>query len=807
MRTWTLRAGDPLGLRLAADARRGGVDPFRDFVWQLDLAGGEPPALAWRTGYGQPGREVRFFPVVRTEDATAMDPDLFVSRPVVRAFHPSFIQVEYEPLPQLAVTAEFWVPRSDTAAVRMQLAYRGSEPCRFHLAILSSLRAPEPIRPFAAFAGTQREGVRVLEAAIGDLAPVIFLTGGAGIEPGPYPGLAVDVELEPDMVRRWTWVHCAADDPERSFRAAREIATAHWDAEIARLERIDGGLVEIETGDSAWDVVLAQSQTEALRAFVGNVRSLPAPAFVIARRPDRGHSARGDGRDFDPEWGAQNAWASWSLAQLVLPSEPELAKGVVRNLLSTQDGLGRVDAGPDLAGRRAGFVCPPLLASLTWRIYQHTEDLNFLKEVYPRLIDFANSWFDREQDVDGDGWPEWESVIQAGLRQVPAFVPWHSSGPAAEIRAVETVDLACYLYRELTSLLDMGEALGETQSTIALAERHALLQRMVEESWSEEDAVYLHRDRDTHQSPPGVRLGRRAGEGEVRPRARIPTASRILVSCAGSEAAARSLTVHLVGQGPDGKPGEETLGRDRFRWFWDAGTAVSEGIYSRVERIGIEGVGQEFRTEVRTVDLTRQDAALLLPLWAGLADEARAEALVRRTLLDDGRFWRPYGVPSCSAADPAYDPGGGEGGAAAILWNAMLGEGLVAGGMRDEAAELVRRLMAGVIHTLTVQGEFHELLDPEDGLGLGEVGHVSGLFPVWLFLEVLGVRLLGPRKVRLDGANPFPWPVEVRWRGLRVRREPDVTRVTFPDGQEIAVPIAQAQIVTQEDEAEQTRML
>ena len=89
-------------------------------------------------------------------------------------------------------------------------------------------------------------------------------------------------------------------------------------------------------------------------------------------------------------------------------------------------------------------------------------------------------------------------------------------------------------------------------------------------------------------------------------------------------------------------------------------------------------------------------------------------------------------------------------------------------------------------------------------MGLGEGGHVSGLFPVWLFLEVLGVRLLSPRKVRLDGANPFPWPVEVRWRGLRVRREADVTRVTFPDGQELTAPASGRQIVAQEDE---TRML
>ncbi|MGH2627252.1 MAG: MGH1-like glycoside hydrolase domain-containing protein, partial [Anaerolineales bacterium] len=446
-------------------------------------------------------------------------------------------------------------------------------------------------------------------------------------------------------------------------------------------------------------------------------------------------------------------------------------------------------------------------ATLAWRINPHTEDIAFLKEIYPRLVEFADSWFDRAQDADGDGWPEWESCIQAGLRQVPAFVPWHPSGPAADVRLAETVDLASYLFRELGSLLEMGQEIGDTQSTIAFAERRALLRRMVEEAWSEDDALYRHRDRDTHLTPSGVRLGRRAGRGEVRPRARTPTGSRVLIWCTGPEADTGALSVHLAGQGSDGKTLEETLGRDRFAWFWDSGTAVSQGTFSRLERIVIEGVGQEFRTEARTVDLSRQDAAQLLPLWAGLADERRDEALVRRAVLDEARFWRAHGVPSCSAADPSYGPSRGEGGAAGMVWNAMIAESLTAGGWRAEAAELVRRLMAGVIHGLTAQGEFRELLDPDAGLGLGEGGHVAGLFPVWAFLEVLGVRLLGPRKVRLDGANPFPWPVEVRWRGLRVRREPDVTRVTFPDGQELAVPAAGRQLVSQEDEAAETRML
>jgi hypothetical protein len=81
------------------------------------------------------------------------------------------------------------------------------------------------------------------------------------------------------------------------------------------------------------------------------------------------------------------------------------------------------------------------------------------------------------------------------------------------------------------------------------------------------------------------------------------------------------------------------------------------------------------------------------------------------------------------------------------------------------------------------------------------------LFPVFLFLEVLGVRFLGRRKVRLEGTNPFPWPVEVRWRGLRVRRESGSTRITFPDGEEAVIPYAEAQVLVEQERDVRDRLL
>jgi hypothetical protein len=64
---------------------------------------------------------------------------------------------------------------------------------------------------------------------------------------------------------------------------------------------------------------------------------------------------------------------------------------------------------------------------------------------------------------------------------------------------------------------------------------------------------------------------------------------------------------------------------------------------------------------------------------------------------------------------------------------------------------------------------------------------LDGLAPVGLFLQVLGVQILSPTRVRLEGENPFPWEVTVRYRGLKVVRGLNSTVITFPNGKSLTV--------------------
>ena len=191
---------------------------------------------------------------------------------------------------------------------------------------------------------------------------------------------------------------------------------------------------------------------------------------------------------------------------------------------------------------------------------------------------------------------------------------------------------------------------------------------------------------------------------------------------------------------------------------------------------------------ISTVDYTRQDQTLLLPIWAGLSKGDRLEALVRRTITDPARYWRDYGIPNCSALDPVYKADNRDGsGGVWMMWNTMIGEGLADGGFTVEAAQLIEKIMRGMIFTLKEEKAFREAYNSDQLEGLGERDYLWGIAPVHLFLRTLGVRIISEKKVWLRGRNPFPFPVTVRWNGVTVTKGEKTTVVKFASGFERVV--------------------
>jgi hypothetical protein len=629
-----------------------------------------------------------------------------------------------------------------------------------------------------------------------DLSPLVFLTGGPSVASGPYPALTLGFDLPSNGSRQVIWSHAARQTPEDSFELAREIVTRNWDGEGAQIEMTNAGQIEIITGDLEWNLAFALAMKDALGLFMGPTPHLPRPSFVNSRQPDQGYSMRGDGSDYGYMWNGQSPLEAYYMLDFILPGYPELAKSILYNFLATQDQSGFVDWKPGLGGQRSNRLATPLLASIARRIYEVTEEKIFLEEVYPGLLKFFLAWFEPERDRDGDGIPEWDHPMQAGFDDHPIFSRWHSWAEGVDISTAESPSLCAFLYRECQSLIQIAALLHDHEIETSLKGHLENLRIASESSWDPKTSSYHYRDRDTHHTSAGGRIGERWGSGELPIRHTFDWPVRLLVRVKASGETTRRPKIFFHGLSASGNHRVERLSLERFQWYMGWGTATSEYTYAVLENVEIQGLEEDDQIIVESVRLADMDHTLLLPLWSGIPSEKHAQDLVNQTITSPMFFWRTFGLPACPIA--SLRPEAGTCLSVHTIWNRLVGEGMLDYGYQEEAVELLTRIMKAITRSIKEEGSFFRYYNAETGEGWGERDALGGLAPIGLFLKALGVRLIAPHKVLVAGFNPFPWPVTVKYRGLTVLRQRNKTQIIFPDGQTASVKDPNPQIITLE---------
>jgi hypothetical protein len=412
-------------------------------------------------------------------------------------------------------------------------------------------------------------------------------------------------------------------------------------------------------------------------------------------------------------------------------------------------------------------------------------------------MSFVQAWFTEDQDRDGDGLPEWTHPLQSGYDGHPSFSQWYSWAGGADITMVESPALCAFLYREIQLLIRMAGELERSEPVLALEALADNLHSAVETSWDPKTQIYQYWDRETHLSTSGRGLGKRQGPGEINLEYSFIQPARVLLQVQTADERPRQVNVFIHGLGTSGNHIVESIPETDFQWYLGRGNVTSKRVYQEVEHIQIEGVGSDDLVSLRVIDLTIQDQTLLLPLWAGLPDQARAEILVKNTVTDETRFWHTYGIPAYvhrhveKDIDTCHN--------IHIPWNNLIGEGLVRYGYLDQAVILFTRIMSGIISNLKQHQAFYQHYHSQTGQGSGEQNALNGLPPIGLFLEILGVRILSSKRVALKWHNPFPMPVTVRFRGLTIIREAKQTKITFPGGQTAVIRNPKPRIVTIEE--------
>lgn len=780
MRQWNLTGLDPLHLVIAADGQLTSLEYANDQIWELTM-GGEPPALALETTFGLRARSMRLFPRFHIGDYSFSDSRTFFRPPHVTRLYPNFIEICFYPIAGVEICQEIWAAASQTLAGRFTFHNHNETLFEFGFEWTGEL---SPLGRLGGRLAVAQVGINsVLTGASEDLEPVCFMTGGPTPASGPLPGLALNIELQPGGSRQITWAIAALNNMQASYELARLTSAREWEAEKARIELHEvSRQVEIRTGDPDWDATLALSQRAAASLVFAPGGSLPNPSFVLARTPEQGYSLRGDGSDYTHLWNGQTVLDSWYLTSILLPGMEEYAAGLVENFLAVQQQDGFIDWKPGIAGQRSKRLAQPVLAELAWRIFELREDLDWLGRIYPGLMNFLNVWLSSQHDSDRDGFPEWDHPYQIGLDALPIYHPWHPGSQGVDPRMVESPALAAFLYRECQSLARMANVLRKDEDQVWLRAVSDQLRELIESQWNPAEWIYSYRDAETHQCPAGKECFTLEGSGSKMVGCEITPAQRLLVRIIRSDEKTRQTHVRIKGQTPSGERVEEITPR-QIRWLYGEGRYTTHNPFSRLDEIAIRQALPTDICRIESVDYAVQDISLLVPLWAEVPSAERAKQLIEHTIL--GRFLRPYGLPVCPPQQGrVFDDSTRM---VNLPWNQLVAEGMLAYGFRAEAAGLVERLMQAVILNLKTSRQFSAFYHAETGQGSGDRGALSGLAPVGLFLQTLGLRLLTSNKVIVEGFNPYPWPVNVQYHGIKLMFESDRTLVELPNGHVVSI--------------------
>lgn len=783
MQNWNYSPENMISLTLAADARLSSTDYANDQIWELKLGNSEPPAISLETTFGLRARLCRIFPRFIHNGKVVNDPSQFSEPITIHRYYPNYLELSFKPFSCINVKLEYWVPNSQVIAGRIIITNLTREKCTTQFELVEMLL---PSSDGSRMVLNEIEMATLLAGKTTNIFPVLFLTGGAQAGKSAYPSLQLSFTIPPHGNQEAGWVHASLADVDKSYEQIKEVVNKNWAAEIARLTRINSNDLEIHTGNKDWDTAFSLSQNLAYQLILQPAGQFKPPSIVYSRKPDQGYSLVGDGTDYNYLWNGQTPFDTYYILNLLLPSSPELVRGLVENFLDVQTSQGEIDLKPGLASQRSHLLATPLLANIVLQLNDYYEDDEYLGTVYPRLFSFFQSWFTSSHDIDGDHFPEWDQALQTGFEDLPYNSPYQPWSSGVDISIMESPSLCAYLYRECISLMRIGEILNDTYSIKKLESYAENLKSVAEQTWSEEYACYQTRDRDSHIGEKGEILGVRTGEGIIEIQKEFNKPVRPIIFIESQREITHPTKIFIHGTGAADSHRVEHITANRFHWQHGYGYTTSSYNYNSIEHIEINGVLPDDKVNIKTANLNFMDLSLLLPLWAGIPLKERAKILINLTIMNRKKFLSPNGLRSwielpgtIKIPEEYYGlnlPG-----------NALILDGLIQYGERLKAAEVFSRIMGAVTKSIQKTMTLNQAYHYETGKTLGAQKSITSLIPTGLFLRILGVKILTPYLVEISGNNPFPWPVSIKYQGLIIIKQERKTLVIFPDGQNVTV--------------------
>ncbi len=777
LKRWQVNTDSPYMLRLAADARISQTHQHNDHVWLLEVGDVHTETLTLQTDYGRRVKQTNLRVAWWHNNRAVLQYQAYAVPPIFVSVAPGFARTQGQITADIHFIAEFWVMESQAVGVRYTLTNNGHQTETLRADLLAdvlreSSSVQKAIHPFEEESLLGQYALSL--GFLPELEPMVMLEG-ATIADLKTLNISAELTIPAGQSQKIRWVHAGLSTKSASLALAKFWLSQDWDKAFANIEAAAQAIPQIETGDPDTDAALAFSYQQLLQSVIRPDEGLPY-ALVDSTRcayPTRGYNSP-----------PQQAWLTphtTYLSVLALASvDSGLAQDAIKNFFALQQADGSIDMA--LQAGKSGLLCPPILARLTWEIYQLTEDLTFLKEAYPKLLAFFNRWSSSDVDADYDILPEYQDERQTGYTFWPTFGSREKWAQNADIRLTETPDMAAYLLAECVALASIAREIGDA-GAYELANRLTDLRRLLDALWREDLNRYAYRDRDTDITTRYL---------EVLPESRadeehlialdLAQPSRVILRLLGGTSAPPKATISVTGAKSDGTPYTETLSIDEKRWGYGFGTMITDTHFTRIDRMTSDGLSRVYKLTAYTADYSRLDINAVLPIILEGLPAEKSNALVD-LLKDSAHFLQPNGLTIVSASDADYDPASARGGGGVWpYWLTLIGEGLIANGHAEEVVIFLKRLLKVQAIVLKETKQFAQFYHAEEAVGLGIKGHVSGIVPLYLVLRLMGVQIVNYRRVHISAGFAWGDAVTITQHHVTVTRSAQSIEVTFPTG-------------------------
>lgn len=741
---------------IAADLRCSTITPEDDQIWELDPSRGEPPGLALQTTYGLRAYGIRVFPRFSIKKVPVSDPRSFALKPVLNYVAPNLLELQYSPFHLLDVNQKTWVPDSHTLTSQVAVTNTSKDLVQLWMEWVVQLN---PLLTGSPMTAAQISVNTVLQGQTGDLHPVFLLTGGPRGDLSAFPSLGIEVTLPPHSSRQFSWALATLGSTEESFYAARKATSYTLDNEQIKIQMLQKGEgIRFDFADSALDQKLEYCQRRVFQLIYPPYRSLQHPWYVAKRDPEHGNLPHENSSGYSADWGIQKMTDLWALSRVLLPLRADLVKGMLQNLINLQGADGTLYAQLNWNGKVTNLSAAPLAASLAADVFESTEDHEWLVQNYAALIRSVKIWFQPENDRDGDGWPEWQHLLQTGLGEC---LPREQKDKLEVlIQTAEWPSLAALLLNECRALKKMAVWVNDLSDMDWLESQINRLSHLLKECWDPKRGVYAFRDQSGHFSQPGKSLHTFKQNGMTEELNTLAHPCHLAIRIKTKDAGNRSVECQVKGVVQHHEKTVSFSAKD-FRWQDENGLAISAVAFSAVKKITVSGLKKGETLIVETPDHLIKSPDFIIPLWVGVSDKTQTSAMIN------------FGVHYLDGMDgdiPHY---------LKCMWL----EALCQAGRKELASRYLKQWYFGVEPQATKDDAKTLQSSPVSLTGAG----LEQLVPLKTLLQLLGIEHVSDDELILNGFNEYFSKVNVQYKKFKLDLESGQARIENLNGESVLI--------------------